>query len=146
MTATMDLGLVKSLVQKQSCFSQLTPKEIDELATLFIEKRIPAGATIVTEADPVDSVYLIVSGTADVRHITIENGKTHVQSLATLNAGDAIGLNETGFYSLSGMRTATVVANTEMVVLRLSVAAFHGFALINTHVTEVMRKNAENLE
>jgi hypothetical protein len=69
-----------------------------------------------------------------------------VSSVAILSAGDAIGLNETGFYSISGKRTATVIALTEMNLYRLSVAAFHGFSLSHTHVSEVMRKNSNLFE
>lgn len=140
-----DLELKKSYVKNQACFSQLTGDEIEGLATLLTQKHFKAGDTIVTEGDPVDSVYLILSGEADVRHVTVKNGKLHIKSLATLSKGAAIGLNETGFYSLSGIRTATVVAKTEMETLRLSVAAFHGFALANHHVVEVMRVNAANM-
>jgi CRP-like cAMP-binding protein len=145
MTTPLNSEFKKSLIKKQTCFSELTENEIQELSLLFIETPFAAGETIVTESDPVDSVYLIVSGTAEVRHISIENNKPQVQLLAILNAGDAIGLNESGFYSLSGRRTATVVAQSDMLLLRLSVAAFHGFALMNSHVNEIMRKIADSL-
>ncbi|HSW93483.1 MAG TPA: cyclic nucleotide-binding domain-containing protein [Gammaproteobacteria bacterium] len=135
----------RSFITKQGVFSQLTGEEIDTLASLLSEKRFAPGDTIVTEGDPVDSVYFIVSGTADVRHLSIQDGTMHVESVATLEAGAAIGLNETGFYSLSGVRTATVCAITPLVTLRLSVAAFHGFALSNSHVSAVMRKNASKI-
>lgn len=135
----------KNLIKKQTCFSQLTDEETNVLSTLFIEVNVKAGDTIVTEGEPVDSVYLIVKGTADVRHVYLKDHVLQAQSLATLGPNEAIGLNEYGFYSLSGIRTATVVAITDMVLLRLSVAAFHGFALTYSHVNEVMRRNAENL-
>jgi CRP-like cAMP-binding protein len=106
------------------------------------KKHFAPEETIVTEGDPVDSVYLIISGTADVRHVTIKDHALHIQSLATLGPGAAIGLNETGFYSLSGIRTATVVALTDMLTFRLSVPAFHGFALAHHNVSKVMRANA----
>ena len=143
MEDTADFELKKSYVQKQACFSRLTAEETDQLATLFIKKDIPKGTTIVTEGDSVDSVYLIVSGIADVRHVTVKDHKLHVQSLAKLGEGTAIGLNETGFYSLSGIRTATVVADTDIIAFRLSIAQFHGFALAYPHVNEVMRTNAK---
>jgi CRP-like cAMP-binding protein len=141
----IDINLRKQLVKKQPVFSQLTDPETEELASLFSEKQIASDATIVKEGDPVDSIYLIVSGTADVRHVSIKNNAPEIKSVAILSAGDAIGLNETGFYSISGRRTATVVAMTDMVLLRLSVAAFHGFALSHSHVSEIMHKHAENI-
>jgi signal-transduction protein with cAMP-binding, CBS, and nucleotidyltransferase domain len=143
MEEPVDLELNKEHVKKQACFSKLTDSEIETLAGLFKFTRFSVGETIVTEGDPVDSVYLILSGTADVRHVSIHDHKPVINSLATLGPGTAIGLNETGFYSLSGIRTATVVANTDMVTLCLSMAAFHGFALAYPHVNEVMHQNAK---
>jgi CRP-like cAMP-binding protein len=139
----IDLARKNSFVKKQVCFKSLTEKESEELAALLVDVHFKAGQTIVNEGDPVDSVYLIVSGSADVRHITVGNNGLVSHSIATLHAGEAIGLNETGFYSLTGLRTATVVALTDMVLLCLNIAAFHGFALANSHVHAVMRQNAE---
>lgn len=141
----VDFEFKKDLIQKQACFSQLSSDEIDKLAELFVEKHIKANETIVTEGDPVDSVYLIVKGEVDVRHVTIQNHLPHVESIVTLKEGAAIGLNERGFYSLSGIRTATVVAITDLVVLRLSMPAFHGFSLAYPHVNEIMHRNAANI-
>jgi CRP-like cAMP-binding protein len=144
MEAIINLDQKKAALHKQTCFAQLTPKEMDILATLMIETNIKAGTTIVTEGEYVDSVFLIIKGTADVRHVTVRDGALHVTSIATLHEGDSIGLSDSGFYSLSGVRTATVVANEPMVVLRLSVAAFHGFALAYPHVSEVMRSSSRS--
>ena len=146
MDDAIDLNLKKSYIKKQTCFMQLSEKENEELASLLIETHFAAGDTIVTEGDLVDNVFLIVSGEADVRVAVIKNNALTYNSVATLKPGASIGLNETGFYSLSGKRTATVVANTPMVVLKLSVAKFHGFSLANPHVNEVMRKSAEQFD
>jgi CRP-like cAMP-binding protein len=143
MNDVVDINFKKELLKKQSCFSQLLPEETEILAGLLVEKQVPTGETIVTEGEPVNSVYIIVNGTADVRHVTIENNAPKIYSLATLGAGDAIGLNETGFYSLSGVRTATVVATTDMVLLSLSMAAFHGFSLSYSHVNDIMKQQAK---
>jgi len=141
-TGTLSLQTKKELIKKQPLFSLLTDEELDVLVTLFVEKKIKPGDTIVTEGDPVDNVFLIVNGTADVRHAFVENNEIKITSLASLGPGAAIGLNETGFYSLSGRRTATVVADTDMMLLELSVPAFHGFALSYPHVSSIMHKNS----
>lgn len=145
MTDPVSLNLKKALIRKQTCFSRLTDHEVEILATLLHEKRIVAGEIIVREGDLVDSFYLIVSGDADVRHVSFKNDNPQIESIAVLSANnwDAIGLNETGFYSLSGLRTATVVALTDMVVLSLNLSIFHGFALSYSHVNEVMREQSE---
>jgi CRP-like cAMP-binding protein len=145
-TMPVDLSVREKLLRKQVCFAQLTDEEIDVLAKLLVEKKFLAGETIVKEGDPVDSFYLLVSGTADVRKMSFENNTPTYQSIATLNAekGDAIGLNESGFYSLSGLRTATVVAETDVLALFLTVPLFHGFSLAYSHVNAVMRDQSSN--
>lgn len=145
MTDTVSLEDRVSLVKQQPVFAKLEAHEHEEIASLFVEKEVKAGDTIVTQGKPVDSVLLIVSGAADVRVITVEDGALKESSVAELKGGQAIGLSETGFYSLSGKRTATVVAKTDMVLLSLSVASFNGYALSNSHVREVMRKNSSNM-
>lgn len=137
---SIDLIEKKDHIRNQPCFSQLNDTECDILVSLLKEKNIKAGETIVTEGDVVDSVYLIISGKADVRHVYLKDGVLQFESLAQLGPKQAIGLSESGFYSLSGVRTATVVALTDMLVLKLSVAALHGFALAYPRVNEVMRK------
>jgi len=139
---TKALNRKKMLIKNQTCFSKLEDHEAEVLATLLREKKIKKGETIVTEGDPVDSFYLIASGSADVR---VRHPNNVVISIAELRAAnlDAIGLNETGFYSLSGLRTATVVALTDMTLFYLALPIFHGFDLFYPHVNEVMREQAE---
>ncbi len=144
MSDAISLDIKKEFIRNQACFSQLTDQEITDLAHLLVEKTLVAGETIVTEGDPVDSVYLIIRGTADVRVASVKDNAVVWTSVATLKDGDSIGLNETGFYSITGQRTATVVALSDMFLLRLSVTEFHGFSLANPHVSEVMRKNTED--
>lgn len=140
---TIDFDQKKGYLKKQACFSQLNERELSELASILSEEHIKAGTTIVSEGDLVDAVYLIISGDADVKTQSLVDSKLVFTSVATLKAGDAIGLNETGFYSLSGLRTATVNAKTDMILLRLSVAAFHGFSLAHSRVNHIMRKQAQ---
>jgi CRP-like cAMP-binding protein len=140
-----DLSLQVQLLIKQPLFSQLTHSEINELAELLVEKQILTGEVIVKEGEPVDSVYFIAEGKEEVTKATFVDGQKEITPITTLSVNDAIGLNETGFYSISGKRTATVVAASNMILFRLSVAAFHGFALAHTHVSELMHKHAESL-
>lgn len=134
----IDLETRKQLLKKQAFFAKLTDDELEILATLLVEVHAHPQEMIVKHGDRVDSVYIIVKGSADVQQTLYQDQVPHTVSLAKLQDGAAIGLNETGFFSLSGKRTASVVALTEMTLLRLSVAAFHGFALSNPHVHEVL--------
>ncbi len=136
----------QSVIKTQPCFAALKDQEIEMLATLLVPKEFKAGETIVNEGDPVDSFYLLVSGEAEVKKITYKDKIPEEKIVAKLTADhhDAIGLNETGFYSLSGLRTATVVALTDVVALHLTLALFHGFALYYSHVNEVMREQSRS--
>ena len=145
MDTNNDLELKKSLIKEQPLFSQLTPDECEKLADLFAPIQYKPGDIIVTEGDPVDSIYLIAEGRVEIRQSFIKDGKVETKSITTIGAPEAIGLNETGFYSLSGRRTATVIAVTHVSTFKLSIASFHGFALANSHVSEVMRKNSESI-
>jgi CRP-like cAMP-binding protein len=131
----------KDFIKKQAFFSQFTDEEINMLSTLFHEEKVLAGKVIVTEGDPVDSVFLIISGKADVQHITMKDRVKQIQTLATLSDGASIGLSATGFYSLSGVRTATVEAKSDVLLLRLSLAAFNGFKLAYPRINDLMRQN-----
>jgi CRP-like cAMP-binding protein len=145
MTDSAGFAQKKFLISKQPCFSKLMDEETDVLAELLTEKHIKAGDAIVVEGALIDSVYIIVHGSCEVRVNEVENGVAKYKVVATLDAEEAIGLNDVGFYSLSGRRTATVVALTDMVLLRLSVAAFHGFALAYSHVNTVMHHHAKTM-
>lgn len=146
MAITIDeTELKKLMLRKQACFTKLTDQEITELSELLYPEEYKVGDIIVTQGDFVDKIFLIISGTADVQVTTIENGKSVTRSVATLGPDNSIGLSETGFYSLSGKRTATVIAKTDMTVLALKMAAFHGFSLSHSHVNEVMNRHAQEL-
>ena len=140
-----ELNLRKVQISRQLCFANLNPAEIDVLATLLKETRFQPGDTIVSEGERVDSVFLIVKGSADVIRSSRENEMTITKIVATLDDGDAIGLSEHGFYSLTGQRTATVVATSEMITLKLIVTLFRGFALAYPHASQVMREQSERL-
>lgn len=143
--STISTAAKKDLIKKQKVFVSLNEEEINVLVTLLVEKTFTPGEVIVEQGDRVDSVFLIVSGKADVSVSHLENHEKIVEKVATLSEGMAIGLSEQGFYSLTGLRTATVTAATDMVTLKLSVVVFRGFALAYPHASEVMRKQAESL-
>lgn len=138
-----ELGQKIALIKKQKCFSALTDAEFIDLAALCTKMTFAEGDEIVTEGDPVNSIYFIQAGTANVRVASLKNHIIHWRTVSKLGEGEAIGLNETGFYSLSGLRTATVIAKTKVVAYCLKMTEFHGYALANHHVSEIMQHNAE---
>ena|SRR3990167_6019356 len=145
MTELTNIDLKKELVRKQGAFAKLNDDEINVLVTLLVEKTFAPGDVIVNQGDRVDSVFIIASGTADVMVSHLENQKDVYENVAELKTGNAIGLSDQGFYSLTGLRTATVTATSELLTLKLSVVVFRGFALAYPHASEVMRRQAESL-
>ena len=129
-------------IRLQPWFNPLTDAEVEIVASLLSKQEFAKDSVMVKEGEPVDSVYFIISGTVEVCKSQLVDHQMVRQVLVVMQSGAAIGLNETGFYSLSGMHTATVVTKTQVSCWRLSVAAFHGFALAYSHVSEVMRTNA----
>ena len=145
MTDETSIETKKELIKKQGCFTNLNATEIDVLVTLLVEKTFSSGDVIVKQGDRVDSVYIIVSGAADVFVTKRENDQSVTEKVATLTDGNSVGLSDRGFYSITGLRTATVKATTETITLKLSVVVFRGFALAYPHASEVMREQAERL-
>jgi len=137
----IDLNKRCEIILKQPIFSKLSPQEAQQLSELLIEVQFSAGDTIVQEADPINCIYFIVNGNADVKKMANLDGKL----IATLEPGNNIGLSDTGFYSVTGRRTATVIAKTDILLLKLKLSLFHGFALVNRHVSEILRQYSDNL-
>jgi CRP-like cAMP-binding protein len=146
MNEKMSFENKKFLVSKQLCFKVLNDEELKELTELFVETHYAAGDVIVTEGEIVDSVFIIVSGVAEVQHVWVDSGVIRADKLAELGPNQAIGLSETGIYSLSGVRTATVVAKSDMMLLRMNVTKFNGFVLSHSNVAKVLREAATKNE
>lgn len=119
----------QEMIKAFPCFTSLTVEQSKDLAALFSEVKYLPQEKIVTENDLVDSIYIIVFGTAEVTHKMQSRIKIKAKEvpIAVLSAGESIGLNDTGFYSVTGKRTATVVAITDMLLLKLDVNELYGF-------------------
>ena len=65
--------------------------------------------------------------------------------IALLNPGDSIGLNDTGFFSPTGIRTATVTALTAMTVFRLDINQLHTFLQEHPHLYTALSASAEQM-
>lgn len=116
-----------SLIAAYPLFCLLSPKDIDQLASIGKEISINPGTIITREGDITDSVYLIISGTAEVKKTLLTVEQTVEMHIATLRENDAIGLGEEGFFSQSGIRTARVVALSPMVLLEFDLMSFNQF-------------------
>lgn len=117
----------KQIIKLFPCFDMLSQAQCEELASLLCELHYPIHEIIVTEDELVDSIYFIVSGMAEVTHKTSRHRTMISTPLAILRSSEAIGLNDTGFYSTTGKRTASVTALSSMIVLRLDVKELYHF-------------------
>src|SRR5579872_4532332 len=102
--STVAIPVRQSLILSVTCFSMLNRQQSEELANLMVDVTFSPMDIIVTEDAPVDSVYIIVTGEAEVtRKMTFEK-RTHTALIASIGTGDTIGLNNTGFFSTTGKR------------------------------------------
>ncbi len=94
----------------------LSPAEIDTLASRSIRVEFAPGAVLVREDELGETMYVIVSGKAEV---TLGSGNTH-RHLADLAAGDLVG---EGSLLIGTTRSATVTATTAIVAVEIGKAA-----------------------
>lgn len=121
------LSSCEALLAKYPLFCLLSANDIHQLALLGKIIDVKKGENITNENDIVDSFYLIVNGTAKVTRTITRVEKTEVMDIATLGPEDSIGLAETGFFSQSGVRTATVTAASPMQIIKFDLNDFHQF-------------------
>jgi len=141
----------QQLLQTFPCFANYSLVEIRQLANLLTEWKYEAGEIIVVENALIENVYLIASGQLEVtREIKIKNKltqkiKASIVPVAVLYEGDAIGLNETGFFSTTGKRTATVRAITDAILLRLDLHDLQHFLQQHAHLQATLYTSAEHM-
>lgn len=126
-----------SLIANVPCFSEFTFQQIAELVELTQKVSFGSGVSIVKENDLIDSVFIIVEGSAEV----IQNK----QLVAVLKPGESIGLSQIGFYSTTGFRTATVIAQTPVIALKLPLNKFVIFLQKYSQLNELMAHAAKRM-
>ncbi|TAL61979.1 MAG: cyclic nucleotide-binding domain-containing protein [Legionella sp.] len=117
----------KQLISDYALFCLMNANDTHELALLSREISVPEDTIIVKEGDIVDTIYLVKSGTAQVTKTVQNLEKKEVMHIAILREGDSIGLNESGFFSNSGIRNATVTALSPMILLAIDIKIFNDF-------------------
>jgi CRP-like cAMP-binding protein len=142
-TNSISIAERRALLVELPIFSMYSRDESQELVKLFVELDYQPGTKIVTEDDLIDCVYIIVSGQAEVTHKVIvkkklKKPKIEEVPIAVLDPGDTIGLANTGFYSTTGKRTASVMAITEMKCLALDIKTLHQFLQDRPHLQSAM--------
>lgn len=132
-----DLEQRSACIRLQPCFASLTAAETEALANLMVEKYFLPNETLVHEEDVVDSIDWIVRGQAEVRR-----GDT---ILAVIGKNEAIGLQESGFFSSTGKRTATVVAISKIKIFQLSMKNLSSFFEKYPQVSNTMQQATKQM-
>ncbi len=143
---TISIPERQALLTALPYFAMLTSAESKELTSLMEEVSYAAGEMIVEEDALVDSVYIITSGQAEVTRTLLSKKNTITKvPVGVLNASEAIGLNDTGFFSTTGKRTATVTALSKIQALKLDLKSLHQFFKRHVHLQSSMYAATEQM-
>lgn len=113
------------LLKEHPCFKKLGRDELEQLVLNAEEYHVSQNAILFNEGDVVDAFYLIIQGKVEIFLPGTRKG-THLPE-AILVTGEIIGLSATGLYSKIGKRTATVIAKTNLILLKVSLEKFKIF-------------------
>lgn len=122
-----EFNAYENIIRSHPLFSNLDEQKIIELTQLFQPHLFGIDETIVKQDDLVDSIYFIVSGEAEVRREIHQNKTVKYHPLATIREGESIGLSATGLFSTHGQRSATVIALSPVIAIRLNLIDFKEF-------------------
>ncbi|HWC71428.1 MAG TPA: MFS transporter [Actinomycetota bacterium] len=108
----IELAPTVDLLERLGIFEGTTPQQLEALAAVTREERVPVGSVVIREGDEPDDLFAIADGTLEVR--TGTGAAEHM--VASLGAGDYVG--EIGLLE-KRPRTATVVAVEPARLLRI---------------------------
>lgn len=142
-TLIYDGGVVtcQSALSSHPLFSVYSASQLHELIRDSSVRTYQANEVIVKEGELIDAVYFILKGKCEVRKRVSLNGSDKTQQdqpVATLSEGESVGISTTGLYSATGSRTATVVALTDVMVLRLDIELLHRFLQDHPNADEIV--------
>jgi putative peptide zinc metalloprotease protein len=126
-----DLQKRLSLLKNIPFFTYIAVAEFEKLAVHFHDVSYASGSILVNENEIIDSIFVIVEGRVEVSRQEKRSGKIEPDILSVLHHGEVIGLNDTGYFSASSLRTATVTALTQLLVIRMELRDFKQF--LKTH-------------
>lgn len=115
----MEIEARRILLRANPFFERFSHEDLTEILELSTQHRYADQDVIVREGDLVDSVYIICSGEIEVSVAGIPRQLLH--------KGDAIGLTERGFFSTTGLRTATLKALGDIELMAWHIQTFHQF-------------------
>jgi CRP-like cAMP-binding protein/Zn-dependent protease len=123
-----DLQACRKILEQHPLLGQLSKSLMDQLMSEFTLVYCKAGEMLFKEGDPLDSIFFIKSGKAEVSKEVTFDKKYQKVPIATLNAYEAIGLDaQGGFFSKTGKRSASIIAQTDLTLFRLEKKALNHF-------------------
>lgn len=126
-------------------FSLLSPEDLQVLTT-YMEKIVKSpNSIVVNEGEIIDKLYFVAEGKADItrQHVTLEEQRTiHV---GTLTVSNTIGLSKTDFFSTTALRTATITAETPMVLYAIDLFNLQYFLNTTAQQYPALRESGEKL-
>ncbi|MEO6606206.1 MAG: cyclic nucleotide-binding domain-containing protein [Aeromicrobium sp.] len=111
--------------------TDFAPDLVTALATVGVAVHIPSGWSIMTEMTPGDSIYILLDGKVDIR----KSGEVR----RTLEPGDVFGEIALVDHRL---RSASVVASTDVTAVRLEASAVAALININPAFADTLRSTA----
>jgi CRP/FNR family cyclic AMP-dependent transcriptional regulator len=133
----IEIHLRIAFIRAHPLFTFLSDPAIRELSEAAIERHCEVGEIILRQGDLVDSVYIIASGEVEV---SVDNIRRTV-----LRTGETIGLSEFGFYSETGIRTATLRVIKDASLLCWPIELIRKFVDNHMVFMEAFKTSAENL-
>ncbi|QMT61331.1 cyclic nucleotide-binding domain-containing protein [Legionella sp. PC997] len=117
----------EDLILQHPLFCLLNREDAHQLIGYAKSEFAAAEQILVIEGEPIDCIFLIVSGSAEVVRAVHSLGTMQTMRIAELSKGDIIGLSSEGFVSHTGLLTATVKSLTSMHLLKISLPDFLSF-------------------
>lgn len=127
-------------LQNHPLFANLKHNILVELSKLFVMYEFVTDDIIVAEDENVDSIFFIASGSAMVGRSFSRISSIYI---AELSSGHAIGLSDTGLFSKTMKRTATVVAKSDVKVFRLDLKKFDEFLKQQPDSYDIIHANSD---
>lgn len=119
----------------RSLATELEPKDLYDLLHSMTQVRIPRGRTLLKSRMPVDSVYLTLSGLLEIRSDPGDGGG----KIAEVGPGEWLG--EVSVLSGDFRASATVIAATDALLLRLKHQALEELLSIDGELSSVILKH-----
>jgi CRP/FNR family transcriptional regulator, cyclic AMP receptor protein len=131
----VSMAELKAFLLGTSFFGGLSDASLEVLVSMLAERRVAAGATVVTEGEPGRAMYIVHEGRLAVSK-QAEQGRT--VPMSQLTSGDFFG--EMTLIEMQN-RSATVVAETETVLYELTARNLYTYYKTDVHAYVLVLQN-----